>query len=157
MPAGGKEALLKFLEDGKGFVGFHCASDTFHSGDKVDPYIRMLGGEFAGHGGQQKSRLLAASKTFPIKELKDVDFPEEEWYEFRNFNPDMHVILIQDTQSMSEDAYKKQPNYPETWARKQGKGRVFYTSMGHREDVWTNPVFQNVVLGGDAGGDGAGV
>src|SRR5687768_2515339 len=41
MPAGGKEALLKFLEDGKGFVGFHCASDTFHSGDKVDPYIRM--------------------------------------------------------------------------------------------------------------------
>jgi type 1 glutamine amidotransferase len=27
---------------------------------------------------------------------------------------------------------------------------VFYTSMGHREDVWTNPLFQAVVLGGMA-------
>ena len=30
----------------------------------------------------------------------------------------------------------------------QNKGRVFYTSMGHREDVWTNPKFQQVLLGG---------
>jgi type 1 glutamine amidotransferase len=37
-----------------------------------------------------------------------------------------------------------------TWARKQGEGRVFYTSMGHREDVWTNPLFQQVILGGMA-------
>jgi type 1 glutamine amidotransferase len=40
------------------------------------------------------------------------------------------------------------PNYPSTWARRYGKGRVFYTSMGHREDVWTNPVFQSVLMGG---------
>jgi type 1 glutamine amidotransferase len=32
----------------------------------------------------------------------------------------------------------------------QGKGRVFYTSMGHREDVWTNPLFQQIILGGMA-------
>ncbi|MEI6862357.1 MAG: ThuA domain-containing protein, partial [Verrucomicrobiota bacterium] len=37
---------------------------------------------------------------------------------------------------------------PSTWARMQGKGRVFYTSMGHRDDVWTNPAFQSVLLGG---------
>jgi type 1 glutamine amidotransferase len=29
-----------------------------------------------------------------------------------------------------------------------GKGRVFYTSMGHREDVWANPIFQQVLVGG---------
>ena len=29
-----------------------------------------------------------------------------------------------------------------------GVGRVFYTSMGHREDVWTNPVVQQILLGG---------
>jgi type 1 glutamine amidotransferase len=28
-----------------------------------------------------------------------------------------------------------------------GKGRVFYTSMGHREDVWKNDVFQRLLLG----------
>ena len=151
MPAGGKEALLSFVRGGKGFVGFHCASDTFHSqGDKVDPYIRMVGAEFKAHGAQQSSRILPASNTkFPIKELKGFELTEE-WYEFRNFNPDMHVILIQDTQSMREDAYKKQPNYPMTWARREGQGRVFYTSLGHREDVWTNPLFHAITLGGMA-------
>jgi type 1 glutamine amidotransferase len=44
----------------------------------------------------------------------------------------------------------QRPDYPATWARRHGKGRVFYTSMGHREDVWTNPMFQAVLLGGIA-------
>ena len=42
----------------------------------------------------------------------------------------------------------ERPPYPATWARLHGKGRVFYTSMGHREDVWTNPVFQEILTGG---------
>ena len=42
----------------------------------------------------------------------------------------------------------ERPNFPATWARKHEKGRVFYTSMGHREDVWKNPIFQDLLLGG---------
>ena len=41
----------------------------------------------------------------------------------------------------------ERPNFPETWARMHGKGRVFYTSMGHREDVWENPLYQGLLLG----------
>jgi type 1 glutamine amidotransferase len=37
--------------------------------------------------------------------------------------------------------------YPATWARMHGRGRVFYTSMGHREDVWANPIFLNLLAG----------
>ncbi len=37
-----------------------------------------------------------------------------------------------------------------TWARKHGKGRVFFTAMGHREDVWTHATFQQILLGGIA-------
>jgi type 1 glutamine amidotransferase len=48
---------------------------------------------------------------------------------------------------MHDDPYQR-PSYPATWARMEQKGRVFYTSMGHREDVWTNPKFQQVLLGG---------
>jgi type 1 glutamine amidotransferase len=151
MPSGGKEALFDFVRSGKGFVGFHCASDTFHSqGSRIDPYIRMLGGEFKSHGKQQKSKILVAPNTkFPIDGLKEFEM-HEEWYELINFNPEMHVIQIQDTQSMEEQSYKRLPNYPMTWARKEGNGRIFYTSMGHREDVWTNPLFQAVLLGGTA-------
>ena len=50
---------------------------------------------------------------------------------------------------MLGDCYRR-PDYPCTWARMQGKGRVFYTSLGHREDIWTNPFFQAIVMGGFA-------
>ena len=57
------------------------------------------------------------------------------------------MILVQATQGMDGTDYQR-PDYPATWARMHGKGRVFYTSMGHREDVWTSPIFQAVLLGG---------
>ncbi len=57
------------------------------------------------------------------------------------------MILVQETKGMHDDVYQRPP-YPETWARKNEKGRVFYTSMGHREDVWESPFFQGVLLSG---------
>ena len=48
---------------------------------------------------------------------------------------------------MKGDCYRR-PNYPCTWARQHGAGRVFYSSLGHREDMWTNPFFQTIALGG---------
>ena len=156
MPKGGKDALLTFIESGKGFVGFHCATDTFgkHAGfgdgANADPYIKMVGGEFDGHGPQQPAKVRAVTSPgfAPLKDAaKDFEL-HEEWYAFRNIAPDMQVILAQSTEGMQEEMYTKRQAYPMTWARAQGKGRVFYTSMGHREDVWTNPLFQDVVLGG---------
>ena len=150
MPEGGKKVLMDAIAGGKGFVGLHCASDTFHGqGGQVDPYIRMLGGEFEMHGKQQKSNLIAVDKHFkPIPGLKDITALHEEWYLLKNLNPEMHVLLVQDVQSMEEERYKKAGNFPQTWARMHDKGRVFYSSMGHREDVWENPAFQQILLGG---------
>jgi len=71
----------------------------------------------------------------------------DEWYTFKDFAKDMHVLLVQDTKGMKGIDYQRAP-FPATWVRRQGKGRVFYTSMGHREDVWTNFRFQNILLGG---------
>ena len=65
----------------------------------------------------------------------------------KDFARDMHVILAEDNTGMTGPMYQRPP-FPSTWARKHGKGRVFFTAMGHREDVWTNPVFQQILLGG---------
>ena len=40
------------------------------------------------------------------------------------------------------------PSYPLAWARTVGKGRVWFNAMGHREDVWDNPKFQEILVGG---------
>lgn len=155
MSRAGKKALLDAVAGGKGFVGCHCASDTFHSkggqwqnqtGAQVDPYIAMLGGEFIKHGQQQKAWMRVVDAEFPgIKGQKDFE-KNEEWYSLKNFAPDLHVILVQDTEGMKNFDYER-PKYPATWARKHDKGRVFYTSMGHREDVWESEIMQTLLTG----------
>jgi len=158
MPAEGKTALLEAIAAGKGFVGIHSAHDSFHSkgpGDenqpeeKRDPYIRMIGGEFVVHGEQQEAEMKILSPEFPsVKGLKDFRLLEE-WYAHKNFAPDLHVVLAMETKGMKGPMYQR-PLMPSTWARKHQKGRVFYTSMGHREDIWLNESFKKILLGGIA-------
>ena len=77
----------------------------------------------------------------------------EEWFSLVQFAKDLHVVLVQDCAGMNKSnpadrRYYDRPPYPATWARMYGKGRVFYTSMGHREDVWTIKPFRQVLQGG---------
>ncbi|NOX53630.1 MAG: ThuA domain-containing protein [Planctomycetes bacterium] len=153
----GKQKLLDAIAAGKGFVGFHSASDSFHSPGprkenqdpaKRDPYIAMIGGEFITHGRQQKATMRVCSPHFPGTEGLGKSFELlEEWYALKNFAPDLHVILLQETKGMDGAMYQRPP-FPSTWARLHNKGRVFYTAMGHREDIWTNPLCQQIILGG---------
>lgn len=159
----GKAAFLEAIHNGKGFIGTHSAADTFHSpgfdpahpeenyknnGDNTDPYVQMIGAEFIVHGAQQPSHMIVADAKFAGASEVPADFkPLEEWYALKNFAPNLHVLLVQDTAGMKGPMYQRPP-YPATWARLYGQGRVFYTNMGHREDVWTNPVFQAVLVGG---------
>jgi type 1 glutamine amidotransferase len=153
----GKQAFLDAVKGGKGFVGFHCASDTFHSpGEpwdaqppgKRDPYIDMVGGEFIVHGSQQETTMTVVDPKFPGARSLGRSFKMfEEWYSLKNFADDLHVLLVNETKDMHDKCYDRPP-YPASWIRNYGKGRVFFTSMGHREDVWTRPEFQNLVVGG---------
>ena len=151
----GKEKLLGAIAAGKGFIGLHAATDSFHSKGpsnenqtEVDPYIAMIGGEFIVHGEQQNATIRAASPDFPgVKEFGQSVLLQEEWYTLKNFTKDLHVILIEDNEGMKGDCYQRPP-FPMTWARMHNKGRVFYTSFGHRDDIWTNPGVQGIIAGG---------
>ena len=169
MTASGKAALLSAIHNGKGFIGAHSATDTFHAGEtsatntnqprvwryrnlgeKADPYTRMIGAEFIIHSVQQKAGLLVADPSFPgLESIGPTLEINDEWYSLTDFSKDLHVLLVQETHGMKGPPYQRPP-YPSTWARKEGEGRVFYTSMGHREDVWTNPAFQHILFGGIA-------
>jgi len=147
----GPQELLDWIAAGGGFVGYHCATDTFHSkGDEVSPYIEMVGGEFAGHGPQFFGNVVKVSKDHPtVAAMEDTWKIKDEWYYFRNLNTeDMHVLALLDVgrtaaRKLGEDhpPYAGGP-YPIVWCRAYGEGRVFYNAMGHREDVWDNETFQ---------------
>jgi type 1 glutamine amidotransferase len=114
--------------------------------DQIDPYIKMIGGEFFSHGSQQKATMRVVDPKFPGLSGQSDFTLNEEWYSLKNFAPDMHVILVNETEGMRDWQYQR-PAFPATWARMHGRGRVYYTSMGHREDVWENPLFQKMLLG----------
>ncbi len=115
---------------------------------KIDLYIEMLGAEGISHNAQQKAKNTCVDTKFPgCEDLKDGIDMFEEWYSIKNFAKDIHVILVQESKGMAGNLYLRPP-YPATWARMFGKGRVFATSMGHREDVWTSPTFQKLLVGG---------
>ena len=155
MSQDGKKRLLDAIAGGKGFVGFHSAADSFHSQGarneiqtELDPYVAMIGGEFVKHGPQQVATMRVASPKFPgLEGVGDSFELNEEWYALKNFAKDLHVILVQETEGMKGDCYQRPP-FPATWARLHGKGRVYYTSLGHREDIWTNPLCQQIIMGG---------
>jgi type 1 glutamine amidotransferase len=161
MTAAGKQALFDYVRSGKGFIGLHCATDTFHTkkedeqgegacanhGKQGDSYICLVGGEFTSHGAQQVATNKVINKSFPgFADAGESFTLNEEWYALKNFNTDMHVLTVIDSPAMKGNQYQRPP-YPTSWAREEGKGRVFYTAMGHREDIWTNPLFQNILTG----------
>jgi type 1 glutamine amidotransferase len=162
MTPAGKQALFDYVRDGKGFIGTHAASDTFHTdneskkgpdryinhGEKADPYVRFLGGEFIKHGAQQVATNHVTDPKFPGFEKVSSSYAfQEEWYSLKDFTPDIHVLSVIEAPAMKGIEYQRPP-YPTTWARTEGKGRVWFTAMGHREDVWTNPIFQQILVGG---------
>ncbi len=162
MSAAGKQALFDYVHAGKGFIGSHSACDTFHTdneskkgadryanhGDTADPYVRFIGGEFIKHGAQQVATNRVTDPKFPGFEKVGASYAfQEEWYSLKDFTPDIHVLSVIDAPAMKGIEYQRPP-FPSTWARKEGDGRVFYTAMGHREDVWTNPTFQQILIGG---------
>ena len=160
--AAGKQALFDYVRGGKGFIGTHSASDAYHTdneskkgperfvnhGEKADPYVRFLGCEFIKHGAQQVATNTVTNPKFPGFEGLGPSYAFlEEWYSLKDFTPDIHVLSVIDSTTMKGDDYKRPP-YPTTMARQEGAGRVWYTAMGHREDVWTHPIFQQILIGG---------
>jgi uncharacterized protein len=161
----GLQALFDYVAGGKGFVGVHSSSDTFHTGergggnppilkkryhnngDAADPYIKFLGGEFIRHGPQQVAAAKVIDPKFPgFGDLGSEVKVTEEWYTLKEFAPDDHVLLVMETAGMQGPDYARAP-YPLAWARPFGKGRVAFNAMGHREDVWDSQAYQSMLVG----------
>jgi type 1 glutamine amidotransferase len=64
----------------------------------------------------------------------------------------VHVLLSLDTEQTDISdlpLLTKGGDYPQAWSRSFGKGRVFYTTLGHRDDIWSDdPQFRAHVVGG---------
>ena len=131
---------------GHGFIGAHSAADTYHN---YQPYWEMIGGTFNGHpwGSNQKVTVTVHDKSHPISKPWGDEFEiTDEIYRFKNWQPEkVHVLM---SLNMAKTSLKEPYHVPIAWVKNYGDGKVFHMSLGHREDVWTNPKFMESMLGG---------
>ena len=132
LPIPDPQGLLDWIKAGHAFIGVHAASDTFHH---WPAYADMLGGEFKQHGRQVSVDCLNQDPqnpaTAPLPETWTIS--QEEIYQFQNYSPaKVHDLLI-----MAKHPEDGSPgHFAVSWCKSYGAGRVFYTSLGHREDIW---------------------
>ena len=158
-----KADLMSFIRDeGKGFVGIHAALDTFYNWPE---YGEMLGGYFDGHPWNTfDAPVIIEDPTFPaVKHFKSRSLTlKDEMYQAKSWSREkVNVIMRLDDAKLD---YSKTKNaradrdFAITWSKMHGKGRVFYSSLGHTRESWQDPQVQTMyleairwVLGGSEG------
>jgi type 1 glutamine amidotransferase len=141
-------AFLDWIAAGHGFAAMHSGSDTYHD---EPSYLAMLGNEFRTHGDQTEVNALVENTSHPaVSSLGERFRIFDEIYRFtRNNRGEVTMLLSLDQVPRDGLPDAGQPgDLPLAWAKPHGSGRVFYTALGHREEVWQDSRFQQHVLGG---------
>jgi type 1 glutamine amidotransferase len=150
MDAQQKSDLLSFIhEDGKGFIGIHSAAITF-----VDwpEYGEMIGGYYDEHPwGTFDAPIMVEDPAFPGMQQWPKSFVlRDEIYQMRNYSRDkVRVLMRLDAAKIdvgSKNVHRTDRDFAVTWARMYGKGRVYYTTLGHVQDNRDKPEFQKMLI-----------
>jgi type 1 glutamine amidotransferase len=170
-----KRALIDFVRNGKALIGAHCASLTLYNHPE---FGEMLGGYFRRSLRQNRIVILKVEdQKHPATRMLGASWPiVDEFYLFGTapwdaarpkdnvdalfgnhipvgFSRDrVSVLLSIDTERSdltSQPELQRSGDYPQAWSRSFGRGRVFYTALGHRDDIWSHdPIFRAHILGG---------
>ncbi|WP_347158965.1 ThuA domain-containing protein [Pontibacter chitinilyticus] len=134
----------RYIQSGGGFVGVHAATDTEYDWGW---YGRLVGAYFNGHPKIQEAVLHVADKNNPAtKNLPDPWKRTDEWYNFKQLNPDNKVLL-----TIDESSYEGGTNgaqHPMAWYHDYDGGRSFYTELGHTDESFKDPLYLQHLLGG---------
>jgi type 1 glutamine amidotransferase len=144
-----KAAFLDFIRSGKGFVGIHSATDTFY---KWPEYGELIGGYFDQHPWHQEVAINVEDQRHPATRHLGKSFKiTDEIYQFKDFSRSrVHVLLSLDVNSVDLNkraVHRTDKDFAVAWWRRYSKGRVFYTALGHRPEVWRDERFQRHLLG----------
>ncbi len=178
LPLPEPQAFLDYVKSGHGFAALHSGADTMHQfpGSKASPseYIQLLGAEFLTHHSQCAVNAHILDNSFPgVKALRKAAkgashgkltddarngsiLVDKTWrgfdeiYLMKNVYRDkLHVILSLDAHPNDGSPEANQPGeYLISWTKAYGKGRVFYISLGHRQEMWHDPSYQAYLTGG---------
>ncbi|MBB5039358.1 ThuA domain-containing protein [Prosthecobacter dejongeii] len=126
-----RDGFVELIKGGKAFVAMHSGGDTYHP---FRGYVDMLGGEFQTHKAQVEVQPVLHDPAHPATKPVPTGWRVfDEIYLFKSYDPaQVHALM-----GLNSHPNEGTPGYyPVSWCKEFGKGKVFYTSLGHREDVW---------------------
>jgi type 1 glutamine amidotransferase len=151
MDAQQRADLLSFVhEDGKGFVGVHSAAITWA---KWPEFVDMLGGTFDEHPWMTfDAPIVVDDPAFPGMQVWPPAFVlKDEIYQMKGFSREkVRVLMRLDPCKLDLDnprVHRKDRDFAVSWAKAYGKGRVFYSTLGHPEENWDDPRLQQMYVG----------
>lgn len=145
-----KADLLSFIhDDGKGFVGVHTAITAFYT---WPAYGAMIGGYFDDHPWTVfNAPVIVEDPDFPaMKAFPKAFTARDEIYQVKDFSRDRVRVLARleagKLDLNNPRVHRKDEDFPVAWARKYGKGRVFYSTFGHTLESWDDRRMQTMWL-----------
>jgi type 1 glutamine amidotransferase len=138
-------AFQHFIEKGKGFVGIHSASDTQHTWAW---YGGLIGAYFQSHPAIQPATIKVEDRSNPSTIFLGSTWQRtDEWYNFAT-NPrgKVHILLTIDESTYSGGTMGA--DHPLAWCHFYDGGRSWYTENGHTKETYSEPLYQQHVLGG---------
>ncbi|MHA8053376.1 ThuA domain-containing protein [Aquirufa sp. OSTEICH-129A] len=150
-------ALEKYVENGGSLMGIHGAGDNSHHWDWY--VANLLGTTFSHHPLNpqfQKAQVqLETSADSSFKSKLPASWEgNDEWYVFFDQPKDAQVVYYIDGEKILPSGnmlWMKDKNFgmgkyhPVAWHKRAGKGKTFYTSMGHSKDVWGNSAYKQLI------------
>ena len=139
-----KQDMLAFIHDeGKGFVGIHAALDTNYTWPE---YGEMIGGWFDQHPwGTFPAPIITEDSDFPaVRHFPKAFVKYDEIYQPKAWARDkVNVLLSLDPSKLDYSnnprIHRTDHDFPVAWSKMYGKGRVFYSTLGHTEESWQDP------------------
>ena len=146
-----RKSFMDWVNAGGGVIGVHAATDCSYSWKE---YGAMIGGFFAGHPWHMLVPIKNDDPKNPINavfEGKGFEITDE-IYQFNKgvySREKQRVLLSLDMNTIKKKGGSRKDNdYAISWVKTHGKGRVFYCSLGHRDEIFWNPVVLKHYLAG---------
>ena len=133
-----KAEILQFVREGKGFVAAHTALTAWETWTE---FGALLGGRYDGHPWNTTTAPIVNEGTdFPATRHFPPAFTfTDEFYQPKAFDRTRARVLLRVDASKlpaNPDVHVKDGDMPIVWAKTYGKGRVFYSSLGHDARTW---------------------
>ncbi len=142
-------ALQKYVRQGGGFVGIHCAGAIWKEGGEFQAwYEGLIGTRMVDHPAVQEALLHVENRTHIATGHLPADWRiKDEWHRFASNPREKVQVLISVDENSYQGKQKMGGDHPVVWCQEYDGGRAFFSTIGHTKEIYADANYQKLVEG----------